>query len=183
MAADSPSKRDRILFGVWAVISEKGVGGVSVRAVAAAAGVSAGLVQHYFPTRDTLIRESARHMVEAAATQFPAPTDPQSDDHAAAVSLLIHPLESAAEHSPGTGVFYAYLAEGATDPEIRAVLEHAKSDARAELSRRLDCPESVANRLLGLSDGLTLQVFLGALSAKDARALLLAELNTELNAL
>ena len=46
------------------VVAESGLDAVSVRAVARAAGVSAGAVQYYFPTKDALLHAAYRRVID-----------------------------------------------------------------------------------------------------------------------
>lgn len=49
-------KEARLLDGVLTVLAEQGVGALSVRSVAAAAGVSPAQVQYYYRTKNELVR-------------------------------------------------------------------------------------------------------------------------------
>src|SRR5699024_6756068 len=67
---DHASRRAEIVHALWAVIHEKGLDSVSFRAVAEAAGVSIGRIQHYFTSKEELIREGCAQLVAAAETQY-----------------------------------------------------------------------------------------------------------------
>lgn len=56
----------RLLDAVTAVLVEEGFEGVSVRKVAARAGVSIGAVQHHFPTKDAMLSAA----MERASAEF-----------------------------------------------------------------------------------------------------------------
>lgn len=45
------------------IVGERGLSGLTTRIVAEAAGVTHGLVRHYFGSRDELVREAFRHAV------------------------------------------------------------------------------------------------------------------------
>jgi AcrR family transcriptional regulator len=51
----SPGTRDRILIAAAAMLDEDPTGRLSVRGVAARAGVSTGSLRHFFPTQEALI--------------------------------------------------------------------------------------------------------------------------------
>src|SRR5690625_2815459 len=51
---DHAARRTEIVYALWAVIHEKGLDSVSFRAVAEAAGVSIGRIQHYFASKEEL---------------------------------------------------------------------------------------------------------------------------------
>lgn len=52
---DVEARRRELSDALWRIVRREGMGGVTVRSVAAEAGVSAGMVQHYFRTQDELI--------------------------------------------------------------------------------------------------------------------------------
>ena len=56
-------RRDAMIAGVLSVIAEKGVAAATTRAVAARAGVTPGLIRHYFDGKDALLSAAyERHM-------------------------------------------------------------------------------------------------------------------------
>ncbi|WP_226346735.1 TetR family transcriptional regulator C-terminal domain-containing protein [Agilicoccus flavus] len=63
---DHAQRRSEISHAVWAVVARNGLDAVSLRTVAAEAGISAGRVQHYFATKDEMVLEAAREMARAA---------------------------------------------------------------------------------------------------------------------
>ncbi|MFC9247724.1 TetR/AcrR family transcriptional regulator [Streptomyces sp. NPDC057136] len=52
---DREARREDVSQAVWHVLADKGFGGLTLRAVAAAMGVSTGMVMHYFPTKRALV--------------------------------------------------------------------------------------------------------------------------------
>ncbi|MBA9007041.1 MULTISPECIES: TetR/AcrR family transcriptional regulator [Thermomonospora] len=56
--------RDRILHATLRLIGEQGIGAVTNRAVARAAGVSLGSLTYHFPSQTDLLRESLRTFVD-----------------------------------------------------------------------------------------------------------------------
>ncbi|MGL5817052.1 MAG: TetR/AcrR family transcriptional regulator, partial [Phycicoccus sp.] len=50
-----PAPSARIVDAVIDLVAERGMEGVSVRAVAGRAGVSIGAVQHHFPTKEAML--------------------------------------------------------------------------------------------------------------------------------
>ncbi|WP_308287086.1 TetR/AcrR family transcriptional regulator [Actinomadura parmotrematis] len=57
--------RDRILHAALRLIGEQGVGAVTNRAVARAAGVSLGSLTYHFPNQSDLLREALTRFVDA----------------------------------------------------------------------------------------------------------------------
>lgn len=160
---------------MWRVIIEHGISGVTIRGVAAKAGVSVGRVQHYFTTKDELIRASASLMISAAesahheATSSAAPSDELWD-------LLTHPIPLASASPAGTAVFYSFVADSVRDPQIAATLASAKSGAAeraaallVQLDPDLTNADAAGLELIAVSDGATLGTLIGSLTADQAR--------------
>lgn len=187
--ADGGRREDRrtgILHAVWAVIARMGIAGVSIRSVAAEAGVSAGRVQHHFPTKGALVRASVAEMIdsaESAHVEEVAGADPETE----LWHVLAHALPDEAASRAGTSVFYSYVAAAVADPEIARLLAEAKDGVEDEVARLLAAcgvetadPAADARALLAVADGLTLRVFVGGLSAADAKASLRGALDSAL---
>jgi TetR/AcrR family transcriptional regulator, regulator of cefoperazone and chloramphenicol sensitivity len=68
MATATAAAQDRILEAALEGFARDGVAATSIRDVAAAAGVSPGLVQHYFPSKAALRSAVNEHVTEAART-------------------------------------------------------------------------------------------------------------------
>ena len=171
-------KRQQIIRGVWRVIAESGLGAVSFRSVAAAAGVSAGRVQHYFASTQELIRISAAELVEAAAKVTPAAAGDVSDPKTLQ-SLLLHGLGPAGTSRPGTSIYYSYIAASVADPWIANMLAETKVSLISQVERCLEAqlpelskPACVAHELALLADGAVQAVFLGALAVDDAHQII-----------
>ncbi|MFI6866137.1 TetR/AcrR family transcriptional regulator [Nocardia sp. NPDC050406] len=52
----APAREDQVIAAAVSVLSDVGVPGMTIRAVAAAAGVPLGTLQYVFPTKDQLLR-------------------------------------------------------------------------------------------------------------------------------
>ncbi|MFE7558890.1 TetR/AcrR family transcriptional regulator [Kitasatospora sp. NPDC057500] len=60
---DHEERRARLVEAVWALAARSGLEGVTLRKVAAEAGVSMGQVQHYYPVMDRLLRDALERAV------------------------------------------------------------------------------------------------------------------------
>lgn len=82
--------REAILAAVARVVAQRGLDAVTFRAVAAEAGVSAGLATYHFPDRETMILEALRWAVTRAmdATR-PDAAGAEPSSFAAALSSII----------------------------------------------------------------------------------------------
>lgn len=179
---DHDSKRIAILLAVLRVVGTRGLGAVSIRSVAAEAGVSVGRVQHYFASKRELIRATVAFRISAAEARHVdvEQARPPEDELWA---LLGHGIPLAADAPVGTSVFYSFVAASVADPEIAGILAEAKAGVEGlvaqllgELNSALTDPLEKARRLIALSDGLTLQVLIGHLTAAQARECLRAAL-------
>ena len=52
---DHQQRRELLAQAVWGLIADEGLSAVSLRSVAGRAGVSMGMVQHYFSTKDDML--------------------------------------------------------------------------------------------------------------------------------
>lgn len=92
--ADEPSRLERILNTALKTFAARGAEATSMRMIAAAAGVSPGLVQHHFTTKANLIRAVDDHVTTVltstlAAPLAPAPAADPVDDAAQRVMTLL----------------------------------------------------------------------------------------------
>ncbi|MGA6205086.1 TetR/AcrR family transcriptional regulator [Nocardia testacea] len=164
-------KRAAVLAAVWSVIADKGVAAVSFRNVAAAAGVSVGLVQHYVGSKEKLVRLSAAAMIEGSAQRF---TDRPTDARAELRRLIAHTVPATTGSRRGVVVWHAYIAASVTDPELAGLLRNAKRGQEASAARLLAdyAPgvdaAAVARRLVALADGLAARVITGDLEPEEA---------------
>jgi len=66
------SARDQILQATLGLIGERGIGAVTNRAVARAAGVSLGSLTYHFPSQEELLREALHTFVEEEIARITA---------------------------------------------------------------------------------------------------------------
>ena len=76
-------RRQALITATLALVAEGGPRSATVRAIAERAGVTAGLIRHYFQSKDALIAIAYRHLMErmtaeSAAVLKAAPRDPQA---------------------------------------------------------------------------------------------------------
>lgn len=154
-----------LLTAAFDVVADRGLGGLSVRSVAAVAGVSPAQVQYYFPTKAKLVHAAFEH----AGSQF---LDGVADLLAEEPSLsrlrrlLGRWLPDTSETERRARVWLAFSTEAATDPalasraatldaELRSWLasELSRLVALGELDVALD-PTRRAGQILALLDGL-----------------------------
>lgn len=164
----SQGSREAIVHATWAVIATGGLPAVTMRAVAAAAGVSLGRVQHHFPSKDVLVVEACAAMMERAEAAYEAAGGSRADRLRFAVGHVV-PLDEGS--LAGTRVWYAYAAHARVDPRVGELLATAKRGQEDEVAQLLggtDNARARARALIGLADGLAQRVLIGALTAAEA---------------
>jgi AcrR family transcriptional regulator len=158
---DHAERRERIADAVLAVVARGGIEEASVRHVAAEAGVSVGMVQHYFGTKDELMRAALARVGERVqarmGSEIAAPAE-------AARALFLELLPGDEERAREARVALAFLAYAAVRPEVGAELREDAVRLRGFLAAGFGS-EVAAAGLLALMDGLGTQVLLGQLDA------------------
>jgi AcrR family transcriptional regulator len=170
---DHEERRRLIAAAVRRIAADRGLEAVSLGEVAAEAGISKGLVQHYFPTKDAMLRHATgtlRDQVERRVTGGLRDTvvallpldDARRADALVANAFLVRALkdeEIADRFRTGHAQLCAALA---------AMIGAAQEDG--ELAKDLD-PAREADLLLAVVAGLGDAVLLGHRTPEQAVAL------------
>jgi TetR/AcrR family transcriptional regulator, transcriptional repressor of bet genes len=185
---DHAQRRREIAEAVWGVIAVRGIEGVTLRAVAVEAGISVGRIQHYYPSREELVRDSCRVMLDLAVDSY----DDRSaglDPVAALRTLVLRVVPTTEGFRLGTVVWAAYVAKSVDDPEIASLVGDAQRGGvelaarlieQARLAGSLPAGEDAtqaALRLLACADGYATRVLVGSLSPGEAVAALERDLH------
>jgi len=175
---DHEQRRTEIVHALWTVINEGGIEGVTFQSVAEAAGVSVGRLQHYFTSKEALVLEGCRAIVSSAASAYFARTA-RTDPWQALRDLLVQPIPQTESFRLGAAVWYAYLARAIVDPLIGEIVTEATRGTVDQVISLLEAAglgahdhQSVALRLVSLSDGLSQRALLGVTSPQAAMALI-----------
>lgn len=149
--------REQLLAAAMACFAEQGYGSVTVRDIAARAGLSVGVLYQHFPSKDALLMAGfERSIADVRATFAAAVAAPQGDQlatliRAAAATVRTHlsfwQLGYAARHQPAVTAALGSALTGWTD-EIVAVLTQLLRDAGAP------SPELDALALFAQIDGM-----------------------------
>jgi AcrR family transcriptional regulator len=180
---DRNARRTLIADALMTVAAERGLEAVSVRHVAAAAGVSPGMVQHYFRSRDemmafalSVVRERGQARVGAAVALLGGDAPPRLLLRTIIGALL--PLD---EKSTADGrVALAFLAYTAVRPTAAARLRDDTAQMVEFIASLLPGPSATAAAagLLALTEGLGVYLLGGQYSAEQALEALDAHLDT-----
>ncbi len=121
---DVAERRRQILSAARRLFSERHYGAVSTAEVAAEAGVTRGLVHHYFGGKRALYLEVVRSLIELPPGMFEA--EIASGDAEAALTAAVERWLDVTERSRGI-LLAAYGAQGfGRDPEIEAIFDQAR---------------------------------------------------------
>jgi TetR/AcrR family transcriptional regulator, transcriptional repressor of bet genes len=181
---DHEQRRRELAHALWRVLVAHGMEAVSLRQVAAEAGVSMGMVQHYFADKEEMVLFALSSMTEQfgrrVGDMFAAlsdPDDPLSRVRAVLVAGL--PLDDERRVEAQVGV--TFLAHAPVIPSIAEYLRSGYAEGHAYLTEQLraagiDDPEREASTLFALSDGLAAHTLAGHHEPAEALAVLDAHL-------
>ena len=177
---DHEQRRTEIIHALWQVIYEQGIHAASYQAVARAAGISVGRIQHYFASKQDLVRAGCQAIVDTAESVHFERTE-ALDPLDALTELLIQPLPRTEALRLGISVWYAYLARATADPQIREIFTKASRgtlDYAARLLEQAGAPAQEAGRLIALSNGLAQAAMVGAVTVDEAARVLHQEVDS-----
>ncbi len=169
---DAAERRTVLVDAVLRVLQERGVGGLTVRAVADAAGVSSGLSHHYFPGgKSELLHAAVTAAVDRGQHRMLRVLDDRTGlaaVRAVAWELLPVVPERRAEWSAWVALWGHVLTEPSLGQEQRERLDGWRALLATLLVQAVEAGElpatvdvaSTATRLAGMIDGLGLHSLL-----------------------
>jgi AcrR family transcriptional regulator len=175
---DHDTRRHEIAYAVWRIVVRDGVSAVSIRDVAAEAGLAVGSVRHVFGTKAELLEYSmalVHDRTRARITDHFSINDPRKFAEAVLAELM--PLDD--RRRMEMAVNMAVVAESPSHPALRRVAldaQQAVADACAAVLARLQNEDLVrpevdlayeTERLHALVDGLALHAL--TVDRKDLR--------------
>lgn len=169
-------RRRQVADAVERLIAEHGLDAVTVARTATEAGVSVGLVQHYFASKDDLLRYAYTQVTERTMTRALRRAQ-ELDAHRSSIRRALH--ESLAERLPLDDarraewrVAFAFAARAVDRPDLAAVRNETEAAIRTQLAQAItngkECGEvpastnaaAAATGLLALVEGLGLHTYL-----------------------
>ncbi|MEV0424771.1 TetR/AcrR family transcriptional regulator [Streptosporangium canum] len=183
---DHDQRRRQIAEAVWRLAARAGLEDVTLRQVAAEAGVSARLLQYYFGTRDELLLGALKILnddAERRARERLAMLGEAPGMHAIVRGVLLELLPLDAERRNRHLVYAAYFVRFLADPalaEVARAAPHALENLVAgliaqgqelgQVSRDIDAAAEAAFLVAG-ADGIQATVLLGQRTPEEAVAL------------
>ena len=184
---DHEARRREISEALWRIASTRGLAGVSLRDVAAQAGISLGQLQHYFTTKDEMLVFALDYIGQLAESRVRSRIKAMADspsprDVLRATLMEMLPLDD--KSRTGILVNIAYFVRALSDerlqvhakegiPALRSFFAEQISLAiqRGEVAPERD-PEREAMLMISLVDGLTTYALLDVLTPTDALKLI-----------
>lgn len=103
---------------VWDVLANQGIERLTIRAVAAAAGCTTGLVMHRFPNRQALLRHARQLLHERTRERVEALEAEASSPRAALHAVLAQAMALDEETAAESIVWVGFLAAAVGDDEL-----------------------------------------------------------------
>ena len=169
---DHDERRRQIGDAVCRVLAARGLDAVSLRHVAAEAGVSMGRVQHYFATKDEMLLFAFRLISDRVAGRLGAVHSDDPRTFLRSMFLELLPLSPAARAE--APVLAAFLAQAVVEPRLAEPLRSGSHEMVAFVASLIRAvrPDGDAERdamaLLAFTDGLMLQVLIGQVTSEVA---------------
>ena len=188
---DREERRRALAEAVFAIIAVRGLAAVSLRDVAAEAGVSMGAVQHYFTSKDEMLRFALDHLRTRVLSRLQgrlSRLDRPSRRHLVEAALeVMLPLDEPSRQEACVNVAFVELAT--VDPAYGALLregyrhlvEMSKAHLRGaaadgELAAGTD-PDEEAVAVYFLAQGLIAPLLVGLFTPDEARGILRTRLD------
>jgi len=160
---DPVERRRAVVEAVFAVVARRGIAQVTLRDVAAEAGLAIGSVRHYFDSHHELLLAAAREMVARVEARVIAHRDrlaPGDDPMRAVQEVVEEFLPMDAARADEIAVWLEFVVAARTDPGLRPVAVELHEGLRTVaglLLARLGVDDPVeTERLASLVDGLAL---------------------------
>lgn len=115
-------RRDDLIAAALELVAEGGLQAATVRAIAERAGVTPGLIRHYFSSKEDLTRAAYRHVMERMTADNARALEGAPDDPVARLAVFVAASLRAPVLDPITvGVWAAYMQQTRNDPTVRDI--------------------------------------------------------------
>jgi TetR/AcrR family transcriptional regulator, transcriptional repressor of bet genes len=180
---DHEQRRRVLAEALWRVLAGSGLEAVSLRQVAAEAGVSMGMVQHYFADKEEMVLFALSSMTEQVSRRIGAAFAGLSEEPRQRVrAVLVEMLPLDDERRLEAQVAVTFLAHAPVDRRIAEYLRSGYTEGHAYLTNQLvaagvPAPEREASTLFAVVDGLTAHALAGHHEPAEALAVFDAHLD------
>ena len=182
--APTGANREAIIGAAAAAIARSGVRGMRIEEVAAAAGVSPGLLYYHFDSRAGLVRAALERASEQAPSTRLAADPAGENGYSSLEAALLGELDDDEAVRQAAIVWGEVSASAVFDPELQGAVRKVTEDWRARVAAGIRVgiadgsidaginPDQSADVLISLVDGLCTRWLTGALPRDQARRLL-----------
>lgn len=181
--APREARREQLIQSTIESIGKHGMSGTTMKTVTGIAGMSMGIVNFHFQSKETLYKETLRYLGEEHSDQWRWTVSDTalsaSDKLLAIVDAHFHPDICNRKKLAVWFAFYGEAANRAAYREIMSTLDDERLDYSRELCRQIIkeggyrnlTPEGVADTLEGLYDGfyLNIMIYPDSFSRDDAK--------------
>lgn len=189
---DHQARRLELAEALWRLTRRDGWEAISLRNVAAEAGVSMGMVQHYFKTKDEMLRfamemitEDTRDRIRVRIAALPAPHTPRRIAATVLTEMIPKPSRRASELQAAEVFIRRFLIKPGSSPyldqggiDLRTGLaDQIRASRTTDATAVTDTAERDAGSLLALLDGLIFGIATGQETHDTALAIMLAQLD------
>ncbi|MBL7254887.1 TetR/AcrR family transcriptional regulator [Paractinoplanes lichenicola] len=133
--ADRPAQGEALSRAVWDVLAHQGLEKLTVRAVAAAAGCTTGLVMHRFPNRRALLLHARELLHEKSRVRVDALEADAATPREALRAVLHRGLATDPETVTDSVVWMGFLAAAVSDGELITMHRRHNRSWRARIER------------------------------------------------
>ncbi len=163
-------KAQRIVAAMRECVGTRGAEGATFDRVAKVAGVSRGLLHYYFGSKERLLVEVVRQDTELRVAALERNLAPAGSLDAVVEVLVSQVRAFLAEDPASQAVIYEMFSASRHNEELRLEMAQLYRQTRDHIAAALsekhdagvvklrDAPENVASVLLGLGDGITMQL-------------------------
>ena len=117
-------RRDQLIAAALDIIAEEGLEAATVRAIAARAGVTQGLIRHYFSSKEDLTRAAYHaHMTRMTEANFAAVDTDGASPVGQLARFVAASLRPPVMDAMGLGLWSAFLQKVRHDPDMARVHE------------------------------------------------------------
>lgn len=118
-------RRDALIAAAMALVAEGGPEAATVRAIAARAGVTPGLIRHYFQSKEELTHAAYRQVMEAMTHEAmrAAAAIPEADPAGRLAAFVAANFRPPVMTTLLVGVWAGYMHLGRNDPVMHAIHE------------------------------------------------------------
>ncbi|WP_218003765.1 GNAT family acetyltransferase [Herbiconiux solani] len=115
---DLPEQQRLLSEATWSVLTERGLPGLTIRAVAERAGCTTGLVMHAFPTKEALLLHARDLLHSRTGRRADAAEESAPDPEAALEAVLLNAMSLDAASADEARVWVSFLAASLVDPAL-----------------------------------------------------------------